>query len=471
MTPIDESSAPALLFPSEIDAIRSRNFELACPQITVSPMTEDGSAFSGPGTIKIDLNGEISFSCIAPQRLSPEGFMAIVNGPSRQESGKILPPAYLYRVEALDFSGRKWNSEKINPDIHSHSSGTHIKGKLFELNCVSSNRFDISSESAQIEFAGDYAVPTTSFADVVVDSTGKEIVWGPRDLLKFDTKLARFRLHYDSNALRVSASGDALSSVVGLETRITETLQFVLARPLTWSVFTLQSPKMLIARLRSAPRDVVHYSLFPPIGNEMDTASSFVELFDKYLVYVTATPLPVDRLHPVSARMRAVCHASASPLDASVLALSVAIEGLLPIVLADSDRDIGIEERKWIRRAQACIRTLPGSQALRDRAIGALSLLYRPNAKGRLDHLVAMNAINASQRDAWQALRHKHAHGELVDSESIDTVLEYFYRSLVMFYRLVFLAIGYQGKYVDYGSPGWPTSQLPQRDTPAERSP
>ena len=68
----------------------------------------------------------------------------------------------------------------------------------------------------------------------------------------------------------------------------------------------------------------------------------------------------------------------------------------------------------------------------------------------------SIEAITQEQRGAWSRLRNKLAHGEGLGSASLQEFLELSNMVLILFYHLVFFATGYQGKYTDYSTIGWP---------------
>jgi hypothetical protein len=82
--------------------------------------------------------------------------------------------------------------------------------------------------------------------------------------------------------------------------------------------------------------------------------------------------------------------------------------------------------------------------------------MKNPRARDYLEGLVQDGVIPKAYLDAWKALRNSAAHADAADGAWIEPVLRKSGIVLALYYRLVFLLIGYQGPYTDYGEIGWP---------------
>ena len=63
------------------------------------------------------------------------------------------------------------------------------------------------------------------------------------------------------------------------------------------------------------------------------------------------------------------------------------------------------------------------------------------------------------QRKDWDQLRNKYAHGGHLREEYLQQALDIKDSVLVLFYHLIFFAIGYRGKFADYSKTDWPIQE------------
>jgi hypothetical protein len=85
--------------------------------------------------------------------------------------------------------------------------------------------------------------------------------------------------------------------------------------------------------------------------------------------------------------------------------------------------------------------------------------------KDKLHALVSASVIDEKDRTSWNDIRNKAAHGSFeIDPAELQKHIDVVYRLTALVYKLVFLRIGYTGKFTDYGMRDWPlrdfTSEL-----------
>jgi hypothetical protein len=167
------------------------------------------------------------------------------------------------------------------------------------------------------------------------------------------------------------------------------------------------------------------------------------------------------REHPLWGQLSAVYEASSGQyVNAEALTLTVAIESLLGTVFPSlgrpSPKDIAA-----IREAQAYLREWNGDESIKNRIAGSVGQLMQPRALDRMRGLAAKGAITDGQWKAWQRLRNPSAHSYLSPSMPTTEFIKLIQKVEVLFYHLVFYAIGYKGPYMDFASPGWPLRDYP----------
>jgi hypothetical protein len=137
--------------------------------------------------------------------------------------------------------------------------------------------------------------------------------------------------------------------------------------------------------------------------------------------------------------------------------LTVAIEALIHrLFKSDHDADAA-----FIGEVEHALQVLD-SAAFKDRARkrirGSLTSAIDVRTIDTLKRLVEQRFITIPDLKSWRELRNAAAHGEDLDGKpSLQPTLDQFHNCLQLFYKLVFVIIGYRGKYRDLSSHGWPT--------------
>ncbi len=171
-------------------------------------------------------------------------------------------------------------------------------------------------------------------------------------------------------------------------------------------------------------------------------------LFNRYFVYVLGEE--GSEPHRLSQFIHSAIEASAGSLQALALTLSVGIEGLLRTWCAELCTP-SPEVREEVAKARDVIKESSVEKGVRDTIAGILGMMTGFHAQRGIEKLVNAGAIAAREADAWKKLRNKRAHGDLLESMDFQVILDCCFALTVMFYRVVFTIIGYEGRYTDYG--------------------
>jgi hypothetical protein len=285
------------------------------------------------------------------------------------------------------------------------------------------------------------------------------------DVAKVQVRDFQYTFTRHDDLLTIRIEGPALAPT--LDRRVIEALQFVLARPIWWTILCEEKSETVFSRLRSAPPSPhsAKESHLPPIKSIQfyDKTNCVWTLFAKYLEYV------LDRektsWHPISMFIYSVFISHAAGFDSYRLALGVAVEGILQSafkeICAPND-----EQLHAIKALEEYIRNWKSSppndyeESLRTRVGKILPNFRTSSASDRLWKLHDLGVVTEREISAWKKLRHPAAHGHQPDTlpnqseiDEVDTVT-------TLIHKLVFQAIGYAGKYTDYGTHGWSTSDF-----------
>ena len=436
----------------EFIALQENKFELNCLKMRLESLASEGRVFSGPGVIRQTSEGQMHFTLYAQETVPTfESLQELIQGMGIP-SGSIIPKNKYYRLSAIDLQGRKWVCEQVFLDTNSSSEGTICTGRLDEIIYKSDER-ESTKDFLYLEIFDDVKFPYN--VPMVINKTvaGKESSSSSLNALNFNACGFEFLLRKDETSLLLSTKSIETEFVEYIEIRIIEALQFAIARPLLWSIMIKGTGRNVITRIRETRSNNLSYKIQPPISPSLDNTEWFCKLFELYLKYILQCS--EDKLHPVSAQMRSIYHASIGNIEAKSLIISVAVESILKYV-HESKFSLSPEEEEWIKKAREHFGSWGGPENLCKRIIGLFSLLSKPSASMRLQELVEAGAITNEQRQAWNKLRNKLAHGGVLGSASLQEFLELSNTVLVLFYHLVFFAIGYEGKYTDYSTLDWP---------------
>ena len=238
-------------------------------------------------------------------------------------------------------------------------------------------------------------------------------------------------------------------------------MQFVLGRTLHWSVIELFQQQTQETRVGAALENEKESSrIQPPISfRSHDNANSVWNLFGKYFDHVIS--YPKRKWHPLFSFIHAVIESGKASLEAEALTLSVSIEGLLKrefSALALPDEAF----KKQINDARNLIKRSELSGSIKERMSGFLGAMLSPRAKDRLFILKDKGFIDEELIESWNDLRNSSAHADSPESVDRQTYLNSCNSVLVLFYHLVFLAIGYTGEYTDYSSYHYPMKSFDQ---------
>lgn len=145
-------------------------------------------------------------------------------------------------------------------------------------------------------------------------------------------------------------------------------------------------------------------------------------------------------------------------IENSSLVLSVALEGLVKKTLL-SKKDVDPEFVKQAEEAKPILKKAGlGPRALAC-VLSSLGNAKHPRVQDALRRLATEGVASEAHIEAWKGLRNAAAHGSVLeeDDRALQEHLDRFHVCLDLYYRLVFLLIGYDGRHTDYGTRGWPT--------------
>lgn len=456
---------------SEIEALKQKKWEIDCPRMTIkSRATNSPATFYGAGLITQSAAGQFSFKLYATRKRNAQEW----GWDNSLKAGEIIPDHAFYDLTATDSRGRVWEAKNLLPDFKSTAIGkTIVEGKLLEL--FTQGQFPPTKRGHLTYWIfSDIKIPcnaNTTETKSIAKGRRKSRS-GSRNAWKFRCCGIDFLLVRESDKfLSIDATADEKDFPDYFEERLLESLQFVLGRPIPWTIMrkhSRQSVKIMLASERVNSNKGRFLPPLPPTTWVSDPRTGKVttlyhrRLFEKYLKHTLGYE---KRRHPLWGQINAVYEASAGMfIDAQALTLTVAIESLL----GNEFPNLGTptkKERKNIKEAQKYIAAWDGDEKIKNRIQGSVSQFFKSRALDKMRKLAELGAITNEQWEAWQKLRNATTHSYLSTSFSSDELIDLIQKNEVLFYHLIFYAISYKGPYMDFSLSDWPLKQYPIAST------
>jgi hypothetical protein len=453
---------------TELESLKHSLWEIDCPRVTVeSCSSQTPWQFSGSGFVKQIANYQLTFKFYVQQeeQTPHEGYYRQAAIDDGIKLGEIIPETAYYDLTALDYQGRVWRSERILIKIDRCASGDFIvQGTILKIVCEGEIPEEIECKGSRLEIrvfdnieipCNDKTFISKSVAGGVQSRSISHNIW------KFECCKLNFLLtREDSKLLTINVISEDEDASEHLGTRILEALQFILGYPINWTTSYQRRGRKITVTLCSPKQRSISSRFQPPLilgGYFMEEAQVFLHLFEKYLQHVIDYD---QQLHPLWAQLNAIHEASYGTfIDAHALTLVVAIESLLLIEFKDVG-NLTNEDKDCIREALKYIENWNGKEAIKKRIKGATNGLYQIRADDKMKILIELGAITNKQWEAWKKLRNTHVHEYQMNNLQHDR-LRLIFQVNVLFYHLIFHAIGYRGVYMDVSVPGFPIKQYP----------
>jgi hypothetical protein len=406
-------------------------FRVDCEEILLS-RNGGKSEIKGPGQIWQKEDGGIEYKFFTDQS-GRDAYYTFLSEfiPGIARSGQ---ESY-FNLDGQVYTGPVWGASHIIPQGISggEKGGGVVTGKLREIKNLSSYPADSQRDCVILRFRGLLEFPWNE------STVTKTLVGGAErkvssffNVARFEAAGWTFEVHHSGahTVLDVRLPKGQLKS--STPSCLHESLQFVLGQQLALLCVQIYSEGQLLTSLRSPKNG--NGKMPPPIlFNQIKNKSEVLNLFVKYFQAIHASHKPGIDL--VSCHIGNVIESSAASLETHILALSVAVEGLLKIYHKSVN---GPHEPKTLRR-----------------------YLQR---KDFLDPFVSRHQLDPSIAAAWIELRDLVAHTGSLREVDVNDVAHKKYVIIYLLYSVVFELIEYGGLRTDYSKIGrkniiWPISK------------
>lgn len=414
--------------------------------------------YKGPAVLGQDEQGGLIlrfFGLEHPQNAMMTSLMSEL----RYQPGVLIPETDYYDFVGYDPHRNPWHARGLSGDW-SFGASVYVKLNVRTIEKTQENITKRKRRSSSVDayVPGSFDLP---WHGLTRSDTGSNV-----DLFETNQGAFKWKVRNVGDGLRISfhvENGDvephyrrfliALAMVAGKS--VDPTLANIADQEGGFStqLHTQRRPLWTSKLLRPLPRHGSHVSV-----EEASSAHDFIHAFLTSIDRIH--PEPCDLTNHVYGLWHRILRAGEHDVANSSLVLSVAIEALLHGAFK-SEVDIDEGFLQEVGHAQAMLTKIDLKDRARARIVASLDGATNPNARDILYRLVKQGFIEQTHVVAWKKLRNAAAHGEdLGNHENLQVNLDLYHRCLGLFYRLIFIVIGYRGAYVDYSTRHWPDTKF-----------
>ncbi len=444
------------------DAYVGGRFVIDCAEIR---LTQNGSetprVYSSLGYIQVSPEHGVEARLVCPRDPSDvfDPMAAFMRG-NNFTSGVMMPDSHYYRLKARDVAGNVWTCPAVYLKREERPDAV-----ILTLRCDRIKTEEPSEGArpyAYLVFLNTLDFPTNMGQTTTVERGGK---LHSRDFSRQNSQgvVAGFQVSYDE---RKSMPGERYSEFIArapegvpapplFQDRLLEAIRFctaTMATPIMSETVADNVKVIELARSRPLNNGLVHA---PVPSSEHGIDGDFYKLFECYFNYACANADGKD-FAPLSSKLGGLFTLKGVWLDTIVLLLGVAVEGVLS---EEVFKSIGKPKKRLledIKKLVDLVKLAPVEESLITRVVNAVGNMKSNNAADKLHALIEVGALEEEDRKAWKRLRNASTHGNFkIDPEEMQRLLDDVFRLTTIIYKLVFVRIGYCGKYSNRAGRGW----------------
>ena len=383
--------------------------------------------------------------------------------------GDLIPDEDYFELFAHDCTGPTWQASGIMPWPQGGLSQGLIFGHINTLTQTESVESAITNDYIRLRFKGKLKFPSNQNTETIVRIGGKDRKFSNSfNVAIIENGQYSFEILHESNHTVVSMTLPSGTSTVTTPSRVLESFQFILGKQLALMTIETYLGHHRSIKLSSLISFKGHGKIEPPLNFRVaDEGGHIWRMFLNYFHYVRNDTTAA--LHPISQHISSVIESSVASLDTEILALSIAIEGLigrcfpnLAPVSSEFLRELDAlqNELTQIRLFRSSTQTegVVPSEELLKRISGAMEGMRKSRNSDILRKFLLANNLPKELYNSWSRLRNTSAHGGGAGSRDIETIFRLKNEVLSLMHSIVFAAIDYQGPRVDYSKPNWPTT-------------
>lgn len=448
---------------NDVNCLLQGDWQLDCPRMSLRRKSKkDSDAYTGSGYIRFGKEGTLSFKMYSKQQSDVEP-MPWPLDEHEQVPGKIVPREEYYILTAYDCTGRKWASRCLHPDTDASCGRKDVvlfsDLQLIECSLETPSHLGDSSSWLKFRIFDNIGIPCNAATETEIRRQGRTAATSAaRDFAAFSFNGYEFELAQENNVLEFTISRKSRSMAKNFESRSIEALCFVLARHLSWTTMEASRGNMKTIAIRSQYDKPLKYGIMPPMSLSLEYAESVWNLYCCYLRFILCYRTS-SKLHPISALIRSAIRSSTGAIEAQILNLAIAIEGILNKFYAKTGA-LSKKQQRALDEANSIIKRSKIDSSLKKRILSTIGGWKRQSASAKLRKLATVGLVTEDEFTAWKKARNPLVHGDLLKCSDLQEYVDLRSKVLTLFYKLIFNCIAYTGPYVDYATEGWPIRQF-----------
>lgn len=420
--------------------------------------SDSPAIYKGPAVLGQDEQGGLLLRFFGLDHPKDVMMTSLASG-LRYQPGVLVPETDYYDFIGYDPNRNPWRAWALNGDW-SFGASVYVKLNVRTIEKTQENIPKRKRRSSAVDayVPGKFELP---WHGVTYSETGSNV-----DLFEANHGRFKWKIRNVGDGIRIAfhiENGDiephyrrfliALAMVAGKSVDPTLVNMYEHDGGSSTQLHTQRRPLWASKLLRPLPRHGSHVS-----ADDASCAHDFIHAFLTSIDRIH--PEPQDLTEPIYGLWHRILRAGEHDVANSSLVLSVAIEALLDEAFKSKvDIDEGFVQE--VDHAKAVLVGVELKDRARARITASLNGATNPTPRGILYRLAEQGFIEQNHVVAWKKLRNAAAHGEDFGSqEELQANLDLYHRCLGLFYRLVFIVIGYRGAYVDYSTRHWPEAKF-----------
>ena len=436
-----------------IEKFISNTFEIDCIDIRLTQKIEkEPIVYTGPGTICQDEHGILQLKLYSKindikKELSHQF--------KHHTPGKIIADDNYFTLKAIDMSGKEWVSDNIwvCANVSFPAGGQVIKSRLREIETIE----DGSTTEKNYLFIivpGKHEIPCNEKEDL--PNGGWRL-----NRSVFSANNIDFEFRKLDNCLIINANSAPDCLKEGTYVKILEALSVITGLIIRPVVVKNTQQDHAVLKIKSVSNSYSNKKF--PLPFKHSTPSDLQSFFCFFGKYLAAIDAPFSDLFGFWHKVNRAWQAN---IENSSLSLGVAIEGIIRTYFGE----LGLPDDEITQQADEAKQKLNDidiGKRIKDRLLSSIGgLLKNTSPKGALYQMAQDGLISKEMADEWLKLRNKSVHPDKLneDPRAFQKYIDQIYTCIALFYRLFFIIIKYDGRYIDYSENGWPEKKYQQKN-------
>lgn len=450
----------------QLTALAEGRFELAFARCELRQRgTDEPHVLIGSGFLAQDHDGALLLRMAAHDERTDVQVLKMKFSQS-WAAGQLIPEAAYYDLIGWTVDGTEWQAERVSPSMDYGMHGTAARIRLRRVETKEQWQHRAERATVTVSIPEELDLPWHEW-------TSTSQLSGAVNKFRHDTGQFSWLAHKANDQTTVGFSVEG-ENVEPAFTYFWRALSIVLGRLIEPQQFSIAEGLWRISRLASRSNSPHKRKLAPPVRGlrpDADDTHAFIRAF---LEHSTREPFETDvdgeggHSELIYRHWHRILRAWEKDLENSALVLSVAIEALIKETFAN-EHDVDAEFIAQLDRAKPILKKAALDERARNCVLASIGNARTPRVGDVLRRLVDQGGLHDGHVKAWSALRNSSAHGGTLadDDLALQIYIDRFHVCLDLFYRLVFLIIGYRGHHRDYSvvcSPAqqeWPIVPFP----------